>query len=84
MHLFVGVFSVCHLQLISTMLSVAWRDDIFCGTFITVINWHVQEKAAVESGHAVNVMLCGVPNLLRSLRTLLTICFRLFTALYLW
>jgi hypothetical protein len=44
---------------------------------------HFQDKAAVNSGHAANVMLCGLHSLLRTLRTILIIGFRLFTALYL-
>jgi hypothetical protein len=85
MLLLLGMFSICHLQLISTVLSIAWRDGICCTTFITLMNrQYFQDRVAVNSWHASNVMLCGLHNLLRTLRTILIICFRLFTALYLW
>jgi hypothetical protein len=85
MILFVGIFSICHLQLTSTVLSIVWRDGICCRTFITLMNrQYFQDRAAVNSGHSSNVILCGMHNPLRSLETILIICFCLFAALYLW
>jgi hypothetical protein len=44
---------------------------------------YFQDRSAVNSRHASNVTLCGLHNLFRTLRTILIVCFRLFTARYL-
>jgi hypothetical protein len=54
----IGIFYICHLQLINTVHSIVSRDGICCIILITLMNrYHVQDKAEVKADMRENDIL---------------------------